>query len=324
MTLSVKPVHGVAPPWTLRPVSIGRVGGASGVLGEATQRAPVTPFEQALREAIVGLRESLARVEREGDPLTRHLGFRALNRDVAARHLDEQKLSQPEDQAYAQQVLQTARGLEAQSFASLDAAARLDLEVLLHFEERLHARHEAASQRTAATRDEAAERAQAERLQRDLERKCAAVDRLGSATRPAWLRLLGLVLALLGVMALSAALGRLPWIVGAWVQGASGPRWTTVLGAVALTALGAWLSVDPQRRRAWLLARAQRLIESRRGASLRVARAEEALSRARKLFEEIDDECRREEAAALAVLQRRPGAQRYVNSAGGVVVRPVG
>jgi hypothetical protein len=41
------------------------------------------------------------------------------------------------------------------------------------------------------------------------------------------------------------------------------------------------------------------------------------------LFEEVDDACRREEAAALAVLQRRPGARRYVNTSETVLVLEV-
>jgi len=44
------------------------------VLGGDTERRPVTPFEQVLREPIVGLRESMARVETEVDPLAKHLG----------------------------------------------------------------------------------------------------------------------------------------------------------------------------------------------------------------------------------------------------------
>jgi hypothetical protein len=318
----VKLVHGPEPLWTTRPVSNRAVPRAGQVLGAATNRAPVTPFEQALREAIVGLRESMARIEAEVDPLTKHLGFRALNRDVRARGLDERQLKEPEDQSYARELLDAARGREAQSFAALDDAARGDLELLLHLEERLHARDEASSRRATATRDDATERARVERMQRELERKCAVVDRLAATERPLWLRVLGVVLAMVSLVMAVVVVG-LPRLVGAWTQGVPTVRWTTVLGALGLMGLGAWLGVDPQRRRAWLLARVQRLAESRRGAAERATRASEALTRARKLFEEVDDECRREEAAALAVLQRRPGAQRYVNTSETVLVLEV-
>ena len=319
--LTVKFVRGPEPLWTTRSVSNRPAQSAAEVLGAATERTPVTPFERALREAIVALRESLARIDAEADPLAKHLGFRALNRDVGTRGLDEKQLSQPEDQAYARQLLDSARGREAQSFAALDDAARLDLEVLLRMEERLHTREDASSRRAAATSEEAAERAKVERLQRDLEQRCAAVDRLTSATRPLWLRVLGIVLALLSLGVVAVL--RLPRLLGEWARGLPPLQWTSVLGALGLALLGAWLSVDPQQRRAWLLARAQRLADSRRGAAERAARAAEALTRARKLFEQVDDECRREAAAALAVLQRRPGAQRYVNMSETVVVLDV-
>lgn len=319
---TVKRVHGPEPLWTTRSISNRPPPRAVQVLGAATERRPVTLFEQALREAIVGLRESMARIEAEVDPLAKHLGFRALNRDAGARGLDEKQLSQPDEQAYARQLLDAARGREAQSFAALDEAARLDLEVLLHLEERLHAREEASSRRAAATRDDAAERARVERLWRDLERKCAVVDRLTSAARPLWLRVMGVVLGLTSLVVFGVVL-RIPRLLGEWAQGLPALRWTTVLGTVGFAALGAWLSVDPRQWRAWLLARVQRLAETRRGAAERAARAAEELTRARKLFEQVDDECRREAVAALAVFQRRPGAQRYVNTSGTVVVLKV-
>jgi hypothetical protein len=321
--LTVKPVHGSEPLWRARSLTNGLASRAlSGVLGAATQHVPATPFEQALREAIAGLRASMARVEAEADPLTKHLGFRALNREVEARGLDGQQLSRPDDQAYAHELLQTARGREAQSFAALDDAARLDLEVLLHLEERFRARDEASASRTAATHQSATEYERAERLQRELDRQRASTERLPDKQRPAWLRLLGVALALGSLTVLGGLLSH-PLLLGEWADGLPALRWSTALGALGLSLLGAWLSLDPQRRRAWLLAQVQQLTVSQRDAKRAQTHAAEALARARKLFEQIDDECRREEAAAVAVLQRRPGAQRYVRTSETVVVVPV-
>jgi hypothetical protein len=292
---------------------------AAPVLAEATLRTAPPAFEQALRAAIAGLRDSMARLEAEIDPLSKHLGFRALNRDVAARGVDPEQLSRPDEQQYAGELLRSARGREAQTFVGLDPAARLDLEVLLQLERRLHERDALAARRAAADQAQAKERDTAERLERDLVRERETVEKAPAVTRPLWLRLLGVAAALLS-FAFAAALAAQPHLLGAWLDGLPAVRWSSVLGALLLGALGSWLGTDPAKRRAWLLAQVEALTESGRLAKAREREAAEALTRARKLFEEVDAECRREEAAALAVLQRRPGAARYVSTTGTVVV----
>lgn len=317
----MKPVRGPEPPWTTRPVFARPPQRVIPPLGPATSHAPRAAFEQALREAMIALRESMAHVDAEADPLAKHLGYRSLHRQVQAGGLDERQLSDAEERTYAHQLLETVRSREAQSFAALDDAAREDLETLLRREEHLHAWDETSTRHAAASRDHATERATAERLQRELERQGAAADRLGLRTRPLWLRVLG---ALLAVASASAVvLVRRSDLWSAWMEGLPALEWTSLAVALGLGAWGAWLSVDPRQRRAWLLERVERLVLAHRGATIRATRAADELTRAKKLFEQVDDECRREEAAALAVLQRRPGAQRYVSATRQVVVRPI-
>jgi hypothetical protein len=98
-----------------------------------------------------------------------------------------------------------------------------------------------------------------------------------------------------------------------------GWRWSWLLAASLFVLLGSWLSLDPLARRAWLVRRLEQLTAWRQTAAEREARARQTLLHALKLFEEVDAQCRREEAAADAVFQRRPGVQRYVAKSGAVV-----
>lgn len=312
--ITLRPISGTEALSKSKPISERHVTRPTEVLGAATVREVATPFEQALREAIASLKEQLTRVEGEADPLTRHLGYRAFNRDARARNLDPNALSDPEDQAYAQELLQTARGREAQSFAALDDTARVDLQVLLYLDERLHAREAAAHQRAAAAQVKSAERATVERLQQQAARHEAEVAQLPSTPRPAWLRVLGVVLATLSVAVLAALITH-PTLWAALPV----LRWTSGLVALSMVVVGGWLGMDPLQRRKWALEQLRQLSEWTSTAAQREAAANEALTHALKLFEEVDAECKREEAAALAVLKRRVGAERYVSLSGGVV-----
>lgn len=283
----------------------------SAVLGPAAVRVPVTPFEQALREAIAGLRESLAKVAAERDPLTRHLGFRALNQDAKARHFEPEKLSEADDQDYARELINSVQTKEHQSFEALEANEREDLEALLRFETRLNERAFVSSHRTVASQQAEAEQSTTARLEREVARQQAAVAELPDAPKPVWLRVSGVVLSVL-----SLALLVLVWREAKWVPML---RWSTALGAFTTVLLGAWLGSDPYERRVWLLEQLNELSKWKEDAVVREQRAKEELTRALKLFESVDAECQREEAAALAVLKRRPGAERYVSASGAVI-----
>lgn len=309
----------------VRPGPLGEVGPvrpAPAVLGEATVHSPTHPFEQALREALISLKEGLARVQAESDPLARHLGYRALDREATDGKVDPEQLSRPDEQQWARELLQTVHREVGRSALYLDDAARVDLEVLLRWELRRHEREDAEARRAAALHVEQLEHASARRVVEEVERTEQTVSRL-APPRPGWQRAAGVLLAALGLIALGLVVGQ-PGLLAKWWRGLPSVRWGSLLGGLGAALAGAWLAVDPQQRRAWLVRRLLELAELRRTASEREAAALEALTRAKKLFEEVDAECQREEAAALAVLQRRPGAERYVSLTAPVVVPSAG
>ena len=259
MRLAVKPVTSADPLFRLRALSerptTPSLGPSAAVLGQATQRVVPGQFEQLLREAVAGLRDALAGLEVEKDPLTRHLGLQALARDVAASGLDPQQLSQPDEQQYARQLVLDLTGRAAQSQGNLDGAARADLEVLIRFEEGLHKRQQAAQEREAAGLDEASRRMAAERCRRDFEQHARSAAALPTTPRPLWVRLLGVALALMSC-------GRL---ISPFSRGAH-RSWSPDLplgdgldrGALAFAVVGGRLA-GTRLETMWLLSQLQRL-----------------------------------------------------------------
>jgi hypothetical protein len=311
LTSSVRGLVAVEPLSRLQPIGE-RTKPPTAVLGPATLRLHVPRFEQALRDAIAGLKESMARIALESDPLTRHLGFRALNRDAKARHFEPEKLSEPDDQQYAKELLKSVEGRETQSLDALDPNDREDLETLLRFETRTQERIFVSTQRAAATQVAEDERSKSTRLEQEVARQRAAIAQLPEDAKPVWLRVMGVVMAVLSLGFFLLVLRESRWLPVL--------RWSSALGALSMVAIGAWLGSDPHERRVWLVAQFEELAKWREDAAARDTRAKEELTRALKLFESVDAECQREEAAALAVLKRRPGADRYVSASGSVVV----
>lgn len=316
----IRPV--VAVDRIVRPGPLGEVAAvrpAPAVLGDATIHQPLHPFEQALREALVSLKEGLARVQGELDPLSRHLGYRALDREVGDRKLDPEQLSRPDEQQWARELLHTVHTEAARSTLYLDDAARVDLEVLLRWELKRHERDDAEARRAAALHLEQTQQAAVRRMVDEASSTEAEVAQL-RPERSAWQRALGLVVGLAGLLAFFAIVMQ-PSLLAKWARGLPAVRWSSVALSLVFVAGGGWIAIDPRQRRAWLVRRLLELAELRRTAAEREAEAREALTRAKKLFEEVDAELQREEAAALAVLQRRPGAERYVNLTRPVVAR---
>ncbi|MDP1829512.1 MAG: hypothetical protein Q8L48_39965 [Archangium sp.] len=308
----LKPVASAEAVSRLRPIAASAVAAVRPrpeVLGDATQRVVLPAFEQALRQAIAGIRETVKQLETESDGLTRHLGYRALNRDVSEQGIDPQQLPDPEDRAFAHDVLRGAQQREAQCLAGLDAAAREDLEVVLQLEQARQQRTDAEARHRTAVAEQLAQRGVVEGLARDARSRERLIE------TPSWTRWPALVLSLAGLGLLVVLVVR-PALLGAWAAGLPVWRWTSVLAAVALTLAGGWFGMNPLQRRAWWQARLQRLATSLRSAREREEVSANALRHARKLFEDVDAECRREEEAARAVLQRRPGAKRYVSLSG--------
>ncbi len=318
----LKPVLGAEPISRIRAIPelppVRGLGPVESVEAVATRRTVPHPFEQALRDAVVTIRETWARVETEEDPLAKHLGFKALNRGVGDSGFDPAQLSEADDQVYARDLLHALRGAEEQSFIYLDDAARVDLETLLRFEQKSHERTVASETRASAARDETRERVVVERLQQDVVRHEQLLSRLPSTPRPGWLRVLGALVAVASLGVLGVVV-RQPGLIAQWFAGLPALRWSTAVGAVGTGLWGAWLGMDPLQRRAWMLERLQEVASWRQTAAQREAVATEALVHALKLFEEVDAACRREESAAQAVVQRRPGVQRYLSASGAVV-----
>jgi hypothetical protein len=296
-----------------KPLAIGAraVRPASAVLGPAAVRVQLTPFERALREAIAGLRESLEKVAAERDPLTRHLGFRALNQDAKARRFEPEKLSEVDDQQYARELLDSVQTGEHQSFEALQPSEREDLEAVLRFETRLQERELVSAHRTVASQQTEAEQSNTARLEREVARHQAAVAELPDTPKPVWLRLSGVAVAVLSLALLAVVWREVKWVPLL--------RWSTALAAMTTVLLGAWLVSDPYERRVWLLEQLHELSKWKEDAVVREQRANEELTRALKLFESVDAECQREEAAARAVFKRRPGVERYVSTSGAVI-----
>ncbi|MDP2273453.1 MAG: hypothetical protein Q8N23_16150 [Archangium sp.] len=280
------------------------------VLAPATWRTATSPLEEALRAALHQFAAALGRVETEPDPLTRHLGFRTVRRELNEAAVAPQNLSDPEEQAWAKSLVDSARAKEHATLGALDAQARSDLEVLLTFERRLDERHAADVLRKAATQDQLTQRAVLSRLQRDTERRRADFVKLESSRRPKWARVLGVVIAIcsFGVLALRMEFDASPLLSR-----------VTLAGVIFSGLLGSWLALDSRQRRAWLKDRLEELATLRQSAAEREAHAKEHLTHALKLFDEVDAQCQREEAAARAVLLRLPGAERYLRTSGPVV-----
>jgi hypothetical protein len=156
------------------------------------------------------------------------------------------------------------------------------------------------------------ERSKSTRLEQEVARQRAAIAQLPEDAKPVWLRVMGVVMAVLSLGFFLLVLRESRWLPVL--------RWSSALGALSMVAVGAWLGSDPHERRVWLVAQFEELAKWREDAAARETRAKEELTRALKLFESVDAECQREEAAALAVLKRRPGADRYVSASGSVVV----
>lgn len=332
----VKPVTGPERLTPLAPVvrPEARAVSPAPALDGATVHAPRGAFEEALRAALISLKEGVVRAEREADPLARHLGFRALEHELAtgpaaafgppageaerpaeARGLEH--LARPEEQQWARELLHTLRGGVERSFAALDQAAREDLALLLQQQVRARQWVEAQAQfeavRQAAEQARTAARLAVERAAH-AERREAALP----GSRPAWQVNTGLVLAAHGLVAL-LLVALQPSLLRLWARGLPGLSWGLLLGGLVGLGAGAFWVLDPRLRRAWLARQLARLAELKRTHAEREAAAAAALAHAKKLFEQVDAECQREEAALRAVLARRPGVERYVNLAGPVV-----
>jgi hypothetical protein len=302
-----KPIGQVPVPERVLPTAV-RLTPSLGALtvGEATSRVAPGDFEQALRTALAELKDAFTQVQAEGDPLSRHLGLRQLAEDVGAREWDVSHLSRREEQDYARDLVRDVVTLASQSAERLDAQARTDLDAILRFEARQQERAALETQRDAASRAEARDVARRERLQRDIAQAEARLAALPPQPRPAWHRGAGVGLVLCALVALVLA-----WS-GPVSAGPPVPRGAWGLAAVVLGAVGAWLVRD---RRAALRARLAGLLARSQETDAEAARSKEALARALALFGKVDAECRAEEAAAEAVLHRRPGAARYVRRA---------
>ncbi len=270
--------------------------------GPAKRRAPAAP---SLRESLAALKEGLTRVEAEGEPVTRTLGFRALQREAAPDALEPEHLERPEEREWAKELLQAVRTGEARTQLGLGDEARADLGLLLHLEQLREARAQAAQLREAALHAQREHRSGADRLAREearLRRQAQTLARPRSTQV-----VLGVSLALVGALALG----------GLFASGL-GSR-LGVTGCALLVLAGAWLSLAPWQRRAWVQRRLAELAALQKSQAAREAEDAERLVRARKCFEDVDAECQREEAAALAVFLRRPGAQRYLRLTGPAV-----
>lgn len=280
------------------------------VLAPATWRTPTSPVEEALRAVLHQFAAALGRVETQTEPLTRHLGFRTIRRELNDAAVNPENLSDLEDQAWAKSLVDSARVKEHATLGSLDAQARSDLEVLLHFEQRLDERLAADVRRKAASEDQVTQRAVLTRLERDAERRRLDFVKLESSRRPKWARVLGVVIAVCscGVLALRMEFEASPVL-----------NVVTLAGVVFSGLLGSWLALDSRQRRAWLKERLEELATLKQSAAEREAHAKEHLTHALKLFDEVDAQCQREEAAARAVLLRLPGAERYLRTSGPVV-----
>ncbi len=280
------------------------------VLAPATFRTAASPLEEALRATLHQFAAALGRVEAEAEPLTQHLGFRTLRRELDEAAISPQKLSDPEEQEWAKTLIDSARVKEHATLGSLDAQARSDLEVLLNFERRLDERHAADVRWKTASEDQVTQRAVLTRLERDTERRRLDFAKLESARRPKWARMLGVVIAFCscGVLALRMEFDASPWL-----------NVVTLAGVIFAGLLGSWLALDSRQRRAWLKDRLEELATLRQSAAEREAHAKEHLAHALELFDEVDAQCQREEAVARAVLLRLPGAQRYARTSGPVV-----
>ncbi len=263
--------------------------------------------EMEARDAVARLHAALQRVEAQGDPLARHLGYRALNRDDAVSGFDPQRLHGTE-QVAARTLLEQLRAREQQTFVALDDAARADLEVVFRCEERHAERAALATRRAKATVHEAVQRAAAERLQRDLERQGLTLATLPREPRPAWMRTAGLGFVVFG-FAVLAVLARHPReldaLAPAW-------RWAALVSAGLGVVLGTWLRLDPRERRAWVLSQRAKLTAWSDTAAERELHALERLGHARELCDEVEAQCQRAEAAAHDVAVRRPAVEPFL------------
>lgn len=304
----MKPVFAVAALHRLKEISQlegpGRIQTPS--LGHATRRDIPEKFEQAVREALVELRQALASIEQERDGVVRHLSYRALSHEVRTSGLDGRALSEGDERTYARQLVQQVHQHVAHSFQQLDFNAQRDVELLLHLEERMGQRAERRQAATDAAQQLDDSRGQLQQMEREVARLSKALQNVSARQpRPMWLRAVGVILSLAGVTAGTVTFSQRNTVELPWV-------WMSV--GVIVGAAGLWLSVDSTQRRAWMRSALEKMVERRKGVVQRAAEAQAALERAKVLFEQIDAECRRDEEALKAVMERRPGALRFLGA----------
>lgn len=266
--------------------------------------------QRALRATVIDFRRTLARVTREEDPLIRHIGLRAVSRQTEASGFDPSQLEHLDDQLFVRRLLETVRKDVHRSFARLNEWERADLDALDSCANAEHARREAAARLDSAEAAALALRQSAQAHHRafslEMARAAGPLAALANArARSPLLRALGLALVFGGFLSLIVLLAR-------WHHlGSDGPTLAmSGLSALLLFGFGAWLSSDPVGRRARLLNRLQGLADEERASAEASTAAEAELARAMTHCKQTDHEFRRQEAAAVEVLRRRPGLLR--------------
>lgn len=234
-----------------------------------------TPFERALRDSLHALRERVVTAQTETDPLNRHLGFRVLRSELTAATPDLEAVDDAEEREWAEALLDSIKDEAHLSYESLTPDERQDFEVLLRFEAGLAARTE-FHQRVLASRQLArSERANLERLTHQ--------PRTGTT-----------LLFAAGALCLG-------WMIFSVIRSTPATTWFSFAASVVLLSAGGWLAANPRRA-----------LEALRSAEAKERDAREGLRHALKVFEDMEAESQREEAAARAVLLRRPGIERFV------------
>lgn len=278
-------------------------------LGEATRRSAVSDVEARVRAALMELRDVLVRVQAEPDLFVRHLGARQLAQQVAVQELDVTSLTRAAEQDFGRALLRDIKAFEGQTAQLLLPDVRAELELLLRHEQQLHTRAEAVAQRDVALRRDLVLAEELKQASAALVHEAARVARLAPAERIAAARPWGRGLLLLGTCIFA---GLLVVLALADTRGAppSPPAWSW--GATALgVGAGAWLAFGAARRRAFILARLERLRARHSALDAQAQESRAALERALALFARIDAECRADDEAVARVLARHPGAERY-------------
>lgn len=265
-------------------------------LGPASFRVERTPFEQVLRAALAELKGAMQQLELEPDGVTRHLGYRALRRETNEQRADFEHLPDADERGWARELVDELGARESECLQALEPGAREELEVLLRCEQRAAEREAAAQRSTDAALEQQQHREALEQLTQRLAQRRARLAR----PRPAWVQPSGALLAVLSGLALFLA-----------------HQPPVLLVAVLGLPLGLWFLAEPGRRR-WGAQQLAALHEELTQAKARQAASDAALAHALGVFETVEAEAAQEEAAAIEVLLKRPGARRFLRAPPGL------